>query len=295
MTVRHMRVFVEVYRAGSITRAAEKLHVTQPAVTRAVQELEEYYGVHLFERMNRRLQVTECGRQLYEQAVHIVELFDDMEQELRNWDTLGVLRVGASITLGNDLLPGLAAEFRQTHPQLRVQVKIENGAALQRELADNTLDLAMIEGGADRPELLSRQFSTDHLTLIVPPEHPLLQQQAVHLADLLGYDLLMREQGSAGRAFVDNAFALRGLTPHPLWESGSTAALVKAVARGLGISVLPEKLVRQAAAAGHIVLCPVCDEAFTRPYCFVWHKNKYLTKAAKDWMSLCCRIAAAAT
>ena len=93
MTVRHMRIFLAVYRCGGITSAAQQLHMTQPAVTRAIQELESYYGVKLFERMGRRLPVTEVGKRFYSQAVHIVDLFDNMETSLRNWDALGVLRI----------------------------------------------------------------------------------------------------------------------------------------------------------------------------------------------------------
>ena len=99
MTIRHMKIFAAVYREQSVTRAAESLHMTQPAVTRAIQEIEGYYGVRLFERINRRLSATESGKHLYARAVHIADAFDAMETELRNWDALGVLRVGASVTL----------------------------------------------------------------------------------------------------------------------------------------------------------------------------------------------------
>lgn len=108
MTLRHLRIFAEVYRAGNVTRAAEVLHMTQPAVTRAVQELEQHYGVRLFERMYRHLSPTEGGRRLYPQAVHLLDAFDRMETGLRDWDSLGVVRVGATVTLGGALLPGLA-------------------------------------------------------------------------------------------------------------------------------------------------------------------------------------------
>ena len=105
MTIRHMKIFLEVYRLENITQAAKTLHMTQPAVTRTIQEIEQHYGVRLFDRMNRRLFVTEAGRQFYAQALHIVESFDRMEKGLLNGDAFGVLRVGASISLGNFFLP----------------------------------------------------------------------------------------------------------------------------------------------------------------------------------------------
>ena len=145
MTVRHLKIFLEVYRNGSITRASERLHMTQPAVTRAIQELEHYYGVRLFDRINRRLLVTEAGKQLYAQALHLVDLFEHMETSLRNWDALGVLRIGSSIALGTHVLPDLILRFRADHPALRTQVTIQNGGALQRQLLDNRLDLAILD------------------------------------------------------------------------------------------------------------------------------------------------------
>ena len=113
MTVKHMKIFIQVYQTQNITRAAGLLHMTQPAVSRAIQELEKYYGVNLFERMNHHLYVTESGRQFYAHALHIVESFDLMEKGLRNGDESGVLRVGASISLGNFLMPQLVTEFQK--------------------------------------------------------------------------------------------------------------------------------------------------------------------------------------
>ena len=165
MTVRHMRIFLAVYRCGGITSAAQQLHMTQPAVTRAIQELESYYGVKLFERMGRRLPVTEVGKRFYSQAVHIVDLFDNMETSLRNWDALGVLRVGATIMLGNMLLPDLILRFKKDHPGIRVQVMIENGESLCRALLDNELDLALIEGGVEEADLTEEVFARDELVL----------------------------------------------------------------------------------------------------------------------------------
>ena len=146
MTIRHMKIFVSVYQAQSITRAAEQLHMTQPAVSRAIQELEHYYGVCLFERIGRRICSTESAARLYAQALHIIETLDSMEKGLRDWDEFGVLRVGATITLGNFLLPELAARFQQRHPHLQLRAVVSNGAQLSQHLLENTIDLALIEG-----------------------------------------------------------------------------------------------------------------------------------------------------
>lgn len=287
MTIRHIKIFLEVYRLENITKAAEHLHMTQPAVTRAIKEIEQYYGVRLFERFNRRLSVTESGKLLYVQALHIVDSFDVMEKDLRNWDTCGILRIGASITLGNYFLPDFICHFRSLHPNLRVEVTISSGGKLQQALLENKLDLALIEGGISESELIMEAFTGDCLRLILPPRHPLLSKQQVFLNDLVQYDFLLREKGSAGRTFLDNVFAVHGLKIRPLWESASTQAIIKAVSKDIGISILPELLVKQDIEAQTVFTREIIDEGFNRKHYIVWYKNKYLTQAAKDLIALC--------
>lgn len=171
VTIRHIKIFVQVYQMQNITRAAESLHMTRSAVTRAIHEVENYYGVCLFERMSRRLSPTETANQLYAQALHIVDLFDAMDRELRNWDSFGILRVGASITLGNFLLPPLVSQFQKDHPNITVLVTISNGGSLQQKLLDNQLDLALVEGWLDDVNLHAEEFHHDRMVLIVPPGH----------------------------------------------------------------------------------------------------------------------------
>ena len=106
-TIRHIRIFLEVCRTMNVTRAAENLYMTPPAVSRSIHEIEQVYGVRLFERLNQRLYLTDSGRRMRAYAVHIVDTFDQMERELSDGDERGMLRIGASITLGNYELPGV--------------------------------------------------------------------------------------------------------------------------------------------------------------------------------------------
>ncbi|QHQ60646.1 LysR family transcriptional regulator [Anaerocolumna sedimenticola] len=287
MTVRHMKIFIQVYRTQNITRAGELLHMTQPAVTRAIHEIENYYGVCLFERINKRLFVTEIGKQLYAQSLHIVDAFDMLETGLRNWDTFGVLRIGASITLGNFLLPELVSQFQKEHTNIKIQATIANGTNLQKALLDNQLDIALIEGGVWEEELHTEAFDRDRLVLILPPGHKLMSKEKIELIDLLTYPFLLREKDSNGRAFLDNIFSLRGITLNPIWESASTQAIVKAVSLGLGISFLPEQLIYQDIVNGVISTREITDVDLTRQHYLVWHKNKYLTNTMISFISLC--------
>lgn len=287
MTIRHMKIFLQVYQLMSITQAAQKLHMTQPAVTRAVKELESYYGIRLFDRISKRLYVTEAGQQFYAQALHIVDAFETMETGLRNWDQFGIIRVGASVTLGNFLLPGLVSRFRKTYPEIRVRASVSNGGNLEQALLNNELDLALIEGAVGSLELHTERVGEDHLALITPCGHPLLIPERLLLRDVLQYPVLLREKGSTARAFLDHCFAARDMQVTPMWESISTQAIVKAVACGIGVSFLPEQLARPCIETGDISTRFVEDADFTRQHYLVWHKNKYLTGSMQNFIQLC--------
>jgi len=284
MTIRNLRILVEVCRHESITRAAEALYMTQPAVTRAVQELEQYYGVKLFERIHRRLCITEAGRAFCAQATHIIDAFDLMEKGMRDWDEFGMLRVGASITLGNTLLPKVLSMFRRTHPNLRVQSMVACGAVLEQALMDNRLDFALIEGRGENSQLIWEAFSEDRLVLLLPPGDARARAERLVLKDLAGERFLLREVGSAGRMFLDHVFAARDVSLEPVMESVSTQAIVRAVHEGLGVAFLPEKLVRADIESGFVSTRQVDDETFRRENYIVWHESKFLTQSAREMM-----------
>ena len=282
MTLRHLRVFLAVYQTQNVTRAAERLHMPQPTVTRAVQELERYYGVRLFERINRRLYITQSGRQLYARAVHIVGSFDRMEKELKNWDEFGLLRIGATPTLASVLLPKTLMTFEKKHPKLRVRCSVENGTHLQEALADDRLDFALIEGEVAAEHLHAEPFSEDRLILLLPPDDPRRNAPALTLRELAEAPLLLREKGSMGRSFLDRVFAAHDLPLEPLMESISTHAIIQAVHAGLGISFLPQRLIRHSVESGFVATRAVDDEPFVRRNFAVWHEDKFLTRSARE-------------
>ena len=280
MTIRHLEIFVQVYREKSITRAAEKLYMTQPAVSAAIRELEKQYDVALFERLGRRLYVTGAGEALYARAVQMLEEFHGLEQGL---ERKAALRVGSSVTLGNFLLPRVAAEWQMRHPESPLQVTVANGERLQQMLRDNLLDVAVIEGAVNGAELETRPFRQDRLVLVLPQEHPLAVLEHITLAQVLEYPLLVREEGSAGRRCLEQVLARRGLRAERRWESIDTQALLQAVAQGLGVAFLPREL---AEVVPGMVIYTLADEDFCRENVLVWHRHKRLSAELLELMEL---------
>ena len=187
MTLRHMKILVEVYRQNSVTKAAQALHLSQPSVSLALRELEDYYGVTLFERVGRRISPTECGREFYGYAVHVVSLMDELETRMRNWDAIGTVRIGATVTIGTYLLPELVRRYQAEFPALHVDVQVRRASQVEQLVLDNRIDLGLIETQPEHEELVAVPFSRDELQAIVPPSSPLAGRGEVTIQELAQY------------------------------------------------------------------------------------------------------------
>lgn len=287
MTIRHLRTFVIVFQNGSITKAADILHVSQPSVTLAIQELENYYHLRLFDRIGRRLSVTEQGRWLYDYAVHIVSMFDEMEKEVQTWNNKGTLRIGSSITIGNFVLPQLVSDFRKKYKEMELKVSICNTKTIEKSLMNNELDLALVEGKSECTQIHLEHLMDDPLCVISARESEFVQEKKIKMADLGKYPMILRERGSAVREMIEESLGYYQIHHKVIWESISTQAIIRAVAKDLGISILPYLLVRDELIQGTVKQLEVEGLHLSRSFSIAYHKKKYLTFAAKKFVELC--------
>jgi len=285
MTLRHIRIFEAVCQTDcNLTKAAAQLHMTQPAVSLAVSDLENYYGVKLFERINRRLYLSEAGKQFRVYAKGILMTFDDMEKSIRNWDAFGRIRVGASISIGSALMPDFAKTFAEECPETDLQVRIDRSDRLQEALLAGELDMALIEGIVHDENLLAEEFMEDSLAVIASPGLP-LPEGVLSPEIFLAQRFLLRETGSGTREIFAGVLTSAGYAvPDPAWESLSTAALIHAAEAGLGIAVVPRRMVSEKA---NLRFLTVEGLTFRRKYQIVYHKNKFLTSAGKHFLEIC--------
>ncbi|MFT9494694.1 LysR family transcriptional regulator [Anaerosolibacter sp.] len=287
MTLRHLKIFVAVCETGSATAAGEKLFIAQPSISLAIAELEDHYGIKLFDRISKRLQITETGKHFLQYTTHIVDLFENLEREVKNFETMGVLRIGSSITIGNYLLANYIAEFKQTHPQINAKVIIDNSDAIQQRVLTNQIDIGLIEGIMHSDYIIDQKFRDDELILICANNHPFAVQQSVELFQLKKENLILRESGSGGRELFDSTMTMLGLEISPAWESTSTQAILSAVRANLGISVLPYLLVKESLDRKEIIQFRVKEIQLKRHFSIIYHRNKFLTQSAKDFIALC--------
>ncbi|NLZ81314.1 MAG: LysR family transcriptional regulator [Clostridiales bacterium] len=210
-----------------------------------------------------------------------------MEKEVKNFDAMGIIHIGASITIGNYLLPEHITKFKQLHPKMEVKVVIDNSDKIQQYVLSNQIDIGLIEGIVHSPYLLATKFRDDELILICANNHLFAQQKSIELSQLQKESLILREIGSAGREIFDSTMITHGLEISPSWESTSTQAIVRAVQANLGVSVLPYLLVKDSLDRKEISQFQLNGIQFNRSFCVIHHRNKFLTKSAKDFIALC--------
>lgn len=287
MTLRHMKIFLAVCRNSyNTTKAAENLHMTQPAVSLAIKELENYYSVALFDRLGRRLMITEAGKKFEDYAVRICSLFDDMEKDMKTWDMSGLIKIGASLTIGANLLPVYVRNFKKIYPDVKIKAAVAPSAALENKILENELDFALIEGIPHSPALITEEYAKDRLTVICPASSPYMNGESISIEEFRNNDILLREADSGTREVFDRETLKAGFSVSPIWESMSTNALINAVVNGLGIAVLPEKIIKEEDRK-LLKFINVEGLDFSRKLRIIYHKDKYLTSAAKAFIKLC--------
>lgn len=288
MTIRHLKIFLSVCESCcNTTKAAEELHMTQPAVSLAIKELEQNYGVILFDRIGRRLKITEAGQRLMEYSSHIISLFDDMEKGMKNWDSFGIIRIGSSITIGSQFLPNYVKAFYNRFPGTEINAVIGPSELLEQQIINNELDLALIEGVPHAPSLVAEEYMEDHLAVICPANGCFYQGKQFSVDEFRRQRILLREHGSGTRETFDRTIEAAGFSVIPAWEAMSTTALVNAVINGLGIAVLPYRMIVGPLERGLIVSASVEGLSFKRKYQIIYHREKHLTSSAKAFIDLC--------
>ena len=202
MSIRHLRIFITVASLQNMSAAAEQLFITQPSVSQAIKELEQYYGVRLFERLSKKLYLTQSGEALLKYATHLIQSFDEMETMMKNKSDVISLRIGASITVGGSLINRILNEFNEQHPKIKTQVMIRNTRKIERLLLSSKLDVALVEGKVSSKDLISKSVYEDQLILVVGKQHPFYGCDKLSIYDLQGQDIIAREEGSGRRLFL---------------------------------------------------------------------------------------------
>jgi DNA-binding transcriptional LysR family regulator len=250
LSLRKIEVLAVLAREEGVSAAARKLGLTQSAVSMALAELEKQAGGPLFRRAGRRMIPGERGRFLAEEAGKVLSLVSRMEELLEpSGELRGVLRIGASTTIGNYLLPALLAAFREANPLVRLAMEVANTAEIAARLEAGDLDLACVEGPVRSANLKVTDWRGDRLAVIAAPGHPWTKEPPSP-SDLAAAPWIMREKGSGTREVFEAAMRAASIAPNVLMELGHTEAIKKAVEANLGVGCLSILAVQRELEAG---------------------------------------------
>ena len=284
MADRRLQVFHTVARLLSFTKAAETLHMTQPAVTFQVRQLEEYFNTRLFDRTHNRISLTDAGNRVFEYADRIFDLYADMENSVREMtgEIRGALTIGASTTIAEYMLPALLGDFNSRFPEVTIHQRVSNSDGIVSMVENNTIDLGVVEAPVGNKNLVVEICRLDHLVAIVPPNHDLAEKESLHIDELLAHPFIVREEGSGTREVINEYLNQHcKSTLNISMELGSPEAVKGAVEAGMGVSVVSRATVQKELKLDTlraISLTPTLE----RPFSFVHQKQKFRLRAMEE-------------
>ncbi len=289
MADRRLQVFHTVARLLSFTKAADELHMTQPAVTFQVRQLEEQFNTRLFDRTHNRISLTEAGHRVFESAGKIFQLYAEMDNSVRELtgDISGILILGASTTIAEYMLPVLLGDFKEKFPDVVIRLKVANTDGIVSQVENNMIDLGVVEAPVSNKNLVVEQCREDELVLIVPPAHELASRDVISLIEITKYPFICREEGSGTREVMIESMNAAGISNADLsvsMELGSLEAIKGAVEAGMGVSVLSSATIVKELKLGTLVALKL-DPPLTRPFSFVHQKQKFRVRAMDELLT----------
>lgn len=279
MADRRLQVFHTVARLLSFTKAAETLHMTQPAVTFQVRQLEEYFNTRLFDRTHNKISLTDAGIRVFEYADKIFDLYGQMENAVREMtgEVSGDLTIGASTTIAEYMLPSLLGDFKEQYPDVDIHLKVSNTDGIVSMVENNIIDLGVVEAPVNNKNLVVEMCRNDQLVAILPPKHPLGEKKVLHFDDIMKHPFICREEGSGTREVVSEYFNNMSACEDEIdiaMELGSPEAVKGAVEAGMGISIVSRATIQKELQLGTLVVVNL-EPTLERPFSFVHQKQKF--------------------
>ena len=286
-TLKQLKVFLAVASHENVSMAAEELAMSQSAASTALKELEQRFDVVLFDRVGKRLQLNEQGALLRPQAAALLSQAEQIESSLIRHSDVGEVKVGATLTIGNYVAIGIMAAFIQDHPSAQVELDVENTRAIASKVRNFELDIGLIEGELQEPDLDVQYWRDDTLSVFCSPHHPLAKKKELSDADLKQADWIVREKGSGTRQAFDRAMS--GMLSEIILrlELQHTEGIKRAVEAGLGIGCLSELTLQDAFKRGTLVPLLAPQRDWTRKFYFILHKQKFLSRGVQSWIEHC--------
>ena len=286
-TLRQIEIFLAVAKHSNITLATEQLHMSQSAVSAALQQLEANAGAQLFDRLGKRLKLNKYGQALRTEAESLLLHSLDFENSLQGKYQQGDIDVGASMTIGNYLGINLLAKYHFLHPQAKINFHVANSAEIIAKTLSFELDVGMIEGQTNHDDLLVIPWQEDRLTVFCSPSHPLAMKRVLDDEDILSTKWIMREPESGTHQNLVSALGEIGSQLDVFLQLEHHEAIKRAVEEGLGIGCLSERIVRPSFKSGTLIPLKLKGRDLRRYFYCLIHKQRVRNQSARWWLGLC--------
>jgi len=280
MNLNQLKIFYFAAKYGNLTAAAQALYITQPAVTKGIQRLQEYYGMKFVNRFGKKLVLTDAGEALYGIAEKIFQLESQAEESLRDFQQQkrGHIRIQSSESFGAYYLPSIIDPFIRLYPHIRVSVNILPTEQVVDNAVNLNNDLGFISYPIEHKKLVVKEILEDTLVLIAPPGHHFTQKSCLEPRDLEGQSMIMHENGSAPRRATDEFIRKHNISISIPLELSNNEAIKRAVGGGSGIALISRKVASEEIQTGKLKAIPLSDQSMKRKFYMIYHKDKYFSE-----------------
>jgi len=287
MTTRSLEILVAIVECGNMSKAAQKLMITQSSVSQAISDIEKEYGVLLFDRLKGCLYLTAVGKDVVTYARSILNLEQEMRNTLMHDSRNTRIRIGSTPTIGSTLLKQMVAELSANDQYFNYSVFIGNTKEICDKVLLNELDIGFVEGDVLNDDLKSEIIIDDKLVFACSPKNAFYGRESIKLKDLDDVPLVLREEGSGTRRQFLEQLETAGYTAKIRWSCCSTDIVIKAIKENLGVTVISKRLVEADAENGELWTCDIPDAKLTRTFKIVYHKDKFFTTSMKRFVKAC--------
>ena len=286
MNLNQLKIFYLAAKKRNLSLAAEELFITQPAVTKGIQRLQEFYDMKFVDHIGKKLVLTDAGEVLYEIAEKIFELESKAEESIRDFQQRkrGRMRILSSESFGDYYLPRIIIPFNKAYPLVRITMNILPTEQVVENTAMLNNDLGFISYPVEHKKLLVKEILEDQLVIITPPNHPLARLPNLAPRDLEDQMLIMHESGSAPRKAFESYIRKNALDVEVHLELSSNRAIKRAVEDGLGIALISRKVANEEIASKRLIAIPLADPSMTRRFYMIHHKDKYLSESLQNFI-----------
>lgn len=286
MNERRLRIFYEVGKELNMTKVAEKLYVSQPSVSQTINDLERDLQVKLFDRIGKRLYLTEEGKVFLNYVRRILNIYDEAVNVIKEMNKVqrGKLKIGASTTIGIYILPDIIGAFSKKYPNIDISIIVENTKNIVKLLEENRLDIAFVEGPVHSEEIEVEKFCDDELVFITSKDHPWTKKKVIQKSDVSKEKLIIREKGSGTRDVLIRTLDRNSIDYNIFMELGHTEAIKKVVEAGLGISCISKRCIKDEVSYGKLAVSRIEDLKVTRDLYYIHHKDKFINNIADTFV-----------